>query len=196
VGKKSKKGGAFERLFCKLLSRWWTGGEREDVFWRSQNSGGRATVRRASGRQTFGQHGDVAATHPCGVLLLDLLTVECKRGYNANSVADLIDRLPGRPVKKDSFEAWLLKAVRDAEAAGSFSWLLVVRRDKRRAVAYFPALLAAELRRLGCWKGKPRPTGKACVTVEGMRLNVCWMLLDDFLICVTPDHVRKLCTYC
>ena len=45
---KSQKGGAWEREFSKYLSLWITEGERDDVFWRSSQSGGRATQRAKS----------------------------------------------------------------------------------------------------------------------------------------------------
>jgi len=39
------KGGEFERDISRFLSRWWTYGERDDVFWRTSASGARATTR-------------------------------------------------------------------------------------------------------------------------------------------------------
>ena len=43
------KGSSFERLICKELSLWITGGEHQDVFWRSAMSGGRSTVAMKKG---------------------------------------------------------------------------------------------------------------------------------------------------
>ena len=68
------KGGKFERLVCKQLSAWVTGGQRKDVFWRSAMSGGRATVHGSSVRQA----GDVTAVAPEGHALTDKYMVECK----------------------------------------------------------------------------------------------------------------------
>ena len=40
-----EKGSSFERLVCKRMSMWLSKGERDDLFWRSAMSGGRATVQ-------------------------------------------------------------------------------------------------------------------------------------------------------
>jgi hypothetical protein len=68
------KGGEFERNVCKALSRWVTAGLREDVFWRSAMSGGRATVKRGHVRQA----GDICAVAPEGHSLTDVFYIECK----------------------------------------------------------------------------------------------------------------------
>jgi len=59
-----------------------TDGERSDVFWRTQGSGARATVRCKQGLETHGQQGDVQSTHPEGQPLLDHFAFELKRGYD------------------------------------------------------------------------------------------------------------------
>ena len=78
----SQKGASFERTICKKLSKWWTDGEHDDVFWRTQGSGARATVRCKQGLETHGQQGDVQSTHPEGQPLLDHFAFELKRGYD------------------------------------------------------------------------------------------------------------------
>ena len=60
------KGSVFEREICKELSLWITSGERDDIFWRTAGSGGRATMRKKSGKTTANQEGDVCATDPIG----------------------------------------------------------------------------------------------------------------------------------
>lgn len=72
------KGSAFERLVCKRLSMWVSHGEREDLFWRSAMSGGRATVGRRKGVDLAHHAGDISATHPDGHLLTDQWYIECK----------------------------------------------------------------------------------------------------------------------
>jgi hypothetical protein len=76
-GKGKKKGSGFERVICKLFSRWVTGGKREDVFWRSAMSGGRATVAKGKVRQS----GDITAVAPEGHVLTDYWFMECKTGF-------------------------------------------------------------------------------------------------------------------
>lgn len=72
------KGSAFERDVCKQLSKWVTKGERDDVFWRSAISGGRATVRFAKGKTTEHQAGDICAVHPSGHSFTSYWFIECK----------------------------------------------------------------------------------------------------------------------
>jgi hypothetical protein len=78
VSKGKQKGSAFERQVCKALSLWVSGGEKEDLFWRSAMSGGRATVGRKKGKDHARHAGDITATAPEGFVLTDKWYVECK----------------------------------------------------------------------------------------------------------------------
>lgn len=128
------KGPGFEREFCKTLSRWWTAllsEPRDDVFWRTSQSGGRATTRRKRGQSTFGQHGDIAATDPIGLPLLENFLFELKRGYNKNTFADFLDR-PGSGCSV--YEEWVGKVQSNLAASGAQYWAIVARRDRRRPI--------------------------------------------------------------
>jgi hypothetical protein len=81
----SSKGGEFERDTSRVLSLWWTGGEREDIFWRTSASGARAKSGALAAKQTKYEHGDITFTDPTGTPLLDLLVIEAKRGYTNTS---------------------------------------------------------------------------------------------------------------
>ncbi len=72
-----QKGSSFERTVCKLLSRWISNGERDDLYWRSAMSGGRATVAKKKGIDVR-QAGDITAVAPEGHVLTDLFYIECK----------------------------------------------------------------------------------------------------------------------
>ena len=80
--KGKQKGSAFERKVCKLLSAWVSGGESEDLFWRSAMSGGRATVGHRSGKSHSRHAGDISATSREGHALTDYWYVECKAYRN------------------------------------------------------------------------------------------------------------------
>lgn len=71
------KGASYERVVCKKLSLWVTRGEREDCFWRSAISGGRATVARRRGDDVR-QAGDICAVASEGHVLTDRWFVEVK----------------------------------------------------------------------------------------------------------------------
>ncbi len=73
----ARKGGRFERITCKALSLWVTGGVASDCFWRSSLSGGRATVQRRKGN-VVRQTGDITAVTPEGQHFTDHWFVECK----------------------------------------------------------------------------------------------------------------------
>ena len=131
---KSYKGGDFEREICKRLSMWWTGGQRDDVFWRSSQSGGRATQRAKSGKATYGSYGDIAAVDPIGEPLLKLFTIELKRGSSYGCPADLLDASPTNAVRP--FEAAINQAISSHYAAGSYGWMIIARRDHKIAMVY------------------------------------------------------------
>ena len=177
----SKKGSAWEREFCTLLSTWWTGGTRDDVFWRSSQSGGRATSRFKKGRRTAGSYGDICALDPIGQPLLDFVTIEAKRGYTASTLHDILDS-PGRTQQK--WESWMDQAQRSAEQAGSISWLIVARRDKRKAIVVMPA---ETVRRI---------MGYATMNTLFIRFSagkeIYAVTLDAFFAEVSPKMIREL----
>lgn len=72
------KGAGFEREICKKLSLWISNGKREDLFWRSAMSGGRATLGHRKGKDLRYQAGDITATHPDGHVFTDYFYAECK----------------------------------------------------------------------------------------------------------------------
>jgi hypothetical protein len=73
-----QKGASFEREICVKLSKWVTNGEREDVFWRSAMSGGRATVGYKQGKHHTTQVGDISCIHPSGHRFNEYFAIECK----------------------------------------------------------------------------------------------------------------------
>ena len=119
-----------------MLSLWWSNGTRDDIFWRATQSGGRATQRAKSGKRTFGSYGDIAAVDPIGQPLVQLFTIELKRGRSHGCPNDLFDCR--RTKKMKPFEEALEQAISSAELAGTPRWLLISRRDGRESMAYFP----------------------------------------------------------
>ena len=55
------KGGGYEREISKKLSLWISENNSEDLFWRTQGSGGRHTIRRKKNRTLDGQAGDISS---------------------------------------------------------------------------------------------------------------------------------------
>jgi len=130
------KGSNFERDICKQLSLWWTNQERDDVFWRTAGSGAMAKVRSKVQQQTFGQYGDIQATDPIGQPLIDLCSIELKRGYSKGSLMDMLDKKDH--MKHQPMEEFILQAMGDAKNAGSPFWLVITRRDSRQSTLTMP----------------------------------------------------------
>ena len=126
-----------------MLSRWWSTGlgipENDAIFWRTSNSGGRATTRAKKGLRTFGSYGDVAAVDPIGQPLLDLLTIEIKTGYSHSTLHDLFDAPSNAAVQ--TYEDWIWKAEQDTIKSKSMSWMIVHRRNRRIHLVTSPAFL-------------------------------------------------------
>jgi len=78
---RSSKGSQFEREVSKELSLWWSGGTRLDIFWRTPGSGAMAKTRSKTGGSALGQHGDIQATDPIGQPMIDVCSIELKKGY-------------------------------------------------------------------------------------------------------------------
>lgn len=72
------KGASFEREVCRDLSLWVSHGKREDLFWRSAMSGGRATVAKRRGVNLVSQAGDISAVDKAGHILTADMYFETK----------------------------------------------------------------------------------------------------------------------
>lgn len=176
------KGSAFEREICKLLSKWWTSDERDDVFWRSSQSGGRATQRAKKGQRTYGSYGDIAAVDPIGEPLLRYFTIELKRGRSHGCLGDLLD------VKGDNkthpFVAALRQARRSARQAKSQTWMLICRRDRRVSMVYLSWKYANRIMPVF-----PPPSGLFCLIIGGKLAAIVGIPLETFLAEVEPRKI-------
>ena len=185
------KGGDFEREVCKLLSKWWTGGKRDDVFWRCSQSGGRATQRAKSGIRTHGSYGDITAVDPIGAPLLQLFTIELKRGNSHGSPGDLLD------FKIDNQRhPWMLclrQTIRSCVQAGSHGWMMICKRDFRRAVVFIDRDSAVALDKCAGFLGRPTTVRYDLVcpfaSKGKARIRFVGMALESFLSRVSPAQV-------
>lgn len=189
------KGSQFERDICRQLSLWWSDGKHDDLFWRTSQSGGRATVRGRKGLGTRGHCGDICSTDSEGEPLTRLITFELKRGYNTATVHDLIDR-----AKKDRpkvYETWIAQAHAAAQRAGTPFWCIIHRRDKRLPTVTLPRSLILKLVGFGgtAEKDWPRPytSGRLLVKHDtGWTFwNVVTMRLDYFLTGLSRKTVKS-----
>ena len=130
----TNKGSGFERSICKQLSLWLSNGKSNAILWRTSISGARATVRARKGLETPNSYGDVTAIDPIGAPLIDLVSIELKRGYSGQlTIQDLLDSNQKEPL--------LLKFWKQAErdrliGKRRWSWL-IFQRDRRQACIIF-----------------------------------------------------------
>lgn len=138
MGGKSK-GGNFEREISKILSLWFTEGKRDDIFYRSQSSGARATQRNKSKKTTVGQQGDIASTCTEGEQLIKIWSIECKTGYSFKNKLkdgtqkitnwDILDLLDSKSQEPMFAQMWN-QCVIDAEIS-SREPILIFRRNMK-----------------------------------------------------------------
>ena len=187
----ANKGTPFEREICKLLSLWWSGGTRDDIFWRTDNSGGRAKFRkRRQNKDTYGQSGDIQAVDPIGQPLLDAFTCELKRGYSKYTITDMLDKRPRMAIQQ--WEKHVRQAHTDSKNAGSKYWMLISRRDRREALADIPLSAARRLERNGS-KIFQFPHMECYLELKnGRRVAVLSMRLCDFLKSTEPCHIMNI----
>lgn len=196
----ANKGFPYERELCHKLSAWWLGVPLEEcdeiVFWRTAGSGAHATVRAKKGKQTRGRHGDIGAVDERGKPFTDLFVLEAKRGYNKATIADLMDK-PGH-AKEAGYDEWIRKLQDKKESLGVPFWVLIHRRDHRRAMLYLPAEAVAEL---GCSYSqftkakKPLYAYATCTLnckVDGVAHSIFGYRLDRFLEMVNADDIKEL----
>lgn len=186
---RSAKGSAFERWLCRRLSVWWTHGERDDVFWRTPGSGGRATNRARLGKSTKNHSSDVLASDPIGQPFLDLFSPEAKRGYNRVTPFDIIDK-PDRAAKQ-VWEEWVQQATDSMLNSGAHSWLIVHKRDKRKAMAFLPTVDFYRVMDVQKSFAPDRGLIQFSVGANG-EIDVIGMTLDALLGSITPRGVRRV----
>jgi len=133
----SKKGGEFERDMARAFSLWWTKSERDDIFWRTHASGGRATTRHKAGLQTADSYGDLMAMHEIGKPLTNKVVIELKRGYSKKrnqkrtvSLLSLLDTPPGQKTRPIIYQ-WLMKVNKIRRRAKRERYMIVFKRDRK-----------------------------------------------------------------
>ncbi len=129
------KGGSFENEVCKELSKWWTEGERDDVFRRTAGSGGKATSRRKRGRDTAFEFGDISFSDDIGKPFIDLFNIECKTGYSTKSKWDVLDFIDSRqnyPILRKFWE----QSSSDSEESNRIPLLIFRRNGRSKCIAF------------------------------------------------------------
>jgi hypothetical protein len=166
---------------------WWTSGERDDVFWRSSQSGGRATQRSKKGKTTFGSYGDIAAVDPIGSPLIRAFTIELKRGSTYSTPGDLLDFKD-----KNDAHPWakcILQAKRSADQAGSMGWLMICKRDCRKVMVFIDTHFVRLLPPGTVFKA---PAAHFKLKIAKQNFQFVGIPLDDFLKRVSPEQIKAI----
>lgn len=190
----NKKGSQFERQVCSSLSYWWAG--KDDVFWRSSQSGGRAKSRGRKGKDTHGQYGDVCAIDPIGAALIDFVTIELKRGYSSNTLYDAIDKSDARIDQK--WEQWIRQSHEDHLLSGTFGWWIISKRDRRQIMITMPAYVYNMVIGVDLTLLDSGAMVKTNIELEGeaqYQVLIC-LTLTEFMRHVSPATLRKKASKC
>jgi len=180
---KSAKGGQFERDTSKLLSKWWTDDERDDVFWRSSQSGGRATVRAKKGMKTANSYGDIACLDEIGRPLLNYFCLELKRGYSKDTdVLAFIDSKQKTPM---ILQFWQ-QCERDRENAESKHSMVIFKRDRKEIICVLNRKCLMEI---ATYCGRP---SHQYLSYRSLNYRLVMMKLVDFLRWANPQAILDL----
>jgi len=134
------KGGNFERDICKYLSMWVTRQMRDDIFWRTAGSGGRATARMKKGKPTADSAGDMMSTAKYGKPYTDQVVWEFKRGYGGErskrKPSEQIDPLsildnPKHQKKKPVLQEWWAKISKERRSHKRKFAFIIFKRDRK-----------------------------------------------------------------
>jgi len=137
------KGPRFEREQAVTYSLWWTDNERDDIFWRTDGSGSRATNRARKGKKTRFQYGDMTFTDPIGQPLIDIFSFEFKFYYRYS----MLGVFHNVSFDHDWLKFWA-KAWRDAEESGRRS-MLVTKMSYGEPICWVTRKTALKLHNVG-----------------------------------------------
>lgn len=185
--KHGEKGGDFEREIAKKLSLWYSGGSRDDIFYRSHSSGARFTARKKSGKDTAFQSGDITCSDPEGKDLIEMFSIECKSGYASKGKNgllrwDVLDLLDSKQKEPLLIALWK-QCKHDAEEANKTP-LLIFRRNQRSECI---ALQSGFTSRIEEYYG---PSRKEKIYIgPGLFINI--MRLSDFFEWI-EDGMRQM----
>lgn len=144
AGGGKRKGGAFERDICRIISLAWSGGVYKDLCWRSAGSGSHATVSKS---KVKAHHGDICAMSPIIEPLFKIFNIECKF-YKKIDITDVL-----RGNKGSKLMQFWRQTLRSAKLSHRMP-VLIARRNN------FPTMLVLKLhdalKFAGAMKSKPR----------------------------------------
>jgi hypothetical protein len=188
------KGFGFERKLAVKFGLWWTEGDRDDVFWRTEGSGSRATSRAKRGKKTRFQYGDMTFTDPIGMPLIEAFNFEFKnyRTY------DLLSAF----AQTDPNKSWLVMwaEARIDALLSRREPILITKKNQHDMIMWMPRELFIDL--YSC-NFRPYPRVLVELKAQSVRMKkgnsieipqhaVYGVLLDDFFETMDPRVVEEL----
>ena len=143
------KGGGFEREISVKLSKWYSGNTRDDIFWRTDSSGGRFTSRKKAGKELENQAGDITYRDVIGKPLIDKYNFEFKTGYSIKSKRKdgsvyqinwcLLDLIDSKQILPMILYFW--KQAADTAEQTNKRPILITRRTNKKAIIVITKIL-------------------------------------------------------
>jgi hypothetical protein len=193
MGKKSK-GPGFERKTFKRLSRWFSQGESDDIFWRTAGSGARATTRAKKGIGTADSAGDMSAIHPSGKALTRVSIWELKKGYSGETPSKrigLLNIIDSKEAKNPPLLIqWIKKVETEAKIHKRKLWFIIFERDRKNACICTKKSTMDYLKRRNHKSFCSLQESKSCdFFINGHSISVT--PLEEFLCWCEPQTIVK-----
>lgn len=178
------KGSSFERKICKKLSMWWAG--RDDIFWRTAGSGGRATQRAKHKCGTVNSAGDICALDPEGQPFIDCFLLELKKGYtHGKERIDLLKMLDAPNSKKSILLlSWWIKARKEQRFSKRKEVWIIFERDRGKTIIMMGCSFFKVMEEKA---GLEYPHARIISGVDGDKF--AFVVMDEFLEWWSPQAV-------
>ena len=121
--------------------------------------------------------------------MTDLFAIEIKRGYSSCTIHDLLDRGPKSAMPE--FEKWVQQACRSGEVTGTYSWLLITRRDRRLPMIWMDNEIVTAAEHNHAYI-RQRPHMECTWYLDGFPVTIFGMLLSDFLNIVDRNVIEAM----
>jgi hypothetical protein len=182
----SGKGSSFEREMSRYLSKWWTNGERDDIFWRNRV---KVTSKTPNAER---QLGDITAFHTLGLPFVEMFNIELKIGYSHKSGGrkiawDLLDVIDSKKTDDNLLLINFWKqCLSDAELSNRIP-ILIFKRDMHKPVVCINTDYFSEIKNY---------LGKLCVKNIIFNYKDVYSLrlydMEDFFNWMTPEIIKHI----
>lgn len=171
------KGSQLEREISKFLTKWLIGSEKPYHFWRSEASGGLATIHEENVHMT----GDICSIHPESRFFTDTFSIECKTGYPKTSFWQHFSS------KKFGIEKFWDQTLSDAQKADKYPMLIYRKKGRRQIVGIDDRVHQRLFKRTSDLNHI-----RVCWSKESPKNELLLFDMEDFFERVKPDDIRKL----